>query len=207
MNPQWLTWMQQLQAIAQSGLTYTENQYDIDRYQQVHQIATQIMATYGDSEPAIIKQLFQQEQGYATPKVAVRGAVFRDDRLLLVKEKVDGCWTLPGGWVDVGESPSDSVVREVYEESGYETRVVKLLMVCDRLHPRYEYPPYPYHVYKMFFQCELLGGTATDNYETESAEFFAENEIPELSLERVVPVQITRLFEHYRHPELSTDFD
>ncbi|MGL5807437.1 MAG: NUDIX hydrolase [Xenococcaceae cyanobacterium] len=217
MNLKWLEWSQQLQAIAQNGLTFSENPYDIERFQQVRQLAAEMMATYSDVEPSFVDNLFDREKGYATPKVDARGVVFRDDReactecnrLLLVKEKEDGCWTLPGGWIDIGEQPSEAVVREVYEESGYQTKAVKLLMVCDRNHPRYQHPPFPYHVYKLFFRCELVSDrqTKSENIETEAAEFFAENEIPQLSLTRVVPIHIKRLFEHYRHPDWQTDFD
>jgi ADP-ribose pyrophosphatase YjhB (NUDIX family) len=196
-----------LQAIAQNGLTYCENPYDLDRYQQVRQLAAEIMATYADENPTYVLNLFQQEEGYATPKVDVRGAVFRDNKILLVKEREDGGWTLPGGWVDVGESPSVAIEREVYEESGYQTRAIKLLAVYDRDHVRHGHPPFRHHVYKLFFRCELLGGTPADNLETEAASFFAATEIPALSLTRVVPTQIQRLFEHYYQPDLATDFD
>jgi ADP-ribose pyrophosphatase YjhB (NUDIX family) len=203
----WLEWAQTLQAIAQNGLTYSGNPYETERYQQVRQIAAEIVATYTKMEPSYILDLFSQEEGYATPKVDVRAAVFQDDKILLVKEREDGCWTLPGGWVDVGEPPSEAVVREVYEESGYQTRAIKLLAVYDRNHQRHGHPPLQYHVYKLFFQCELLGGTPVENFETEGVAFFGEHEIPEMSLTRVVPTQIARLFEHYRNPDWQTDFD
>jgi ADP-ribose pyrophosphatase YjhB (NUDIX family) len=174
---------------------------------QVRQIAAEILATHANVEPTYVFDLFGKEEGYATPKVDVRGAVFQNDKILLVKEREDGCWTLPGGWVDVGESPSNAIAREVYEESGYQTRVVKLLAVYDRNHPRHKHPPHRYHIYKLLFQCELIAGTPTDNFETEEATFFGEQEIPQLSLTRVVPTQIARLFEHYRNPDWQTDFD
>jgi ADP-ribose pyrophosphatase YjhB (NUDIX family) len=207
MSLKWLDWAQRLQAIAQNGFTYSQNPYDLERYGQVRQIAAEIMATHADVEPGFVCNLFEQEEGYATPKVDVRGAVFKDDKILLVKEREDGRWTLPGGWVDVGESPSDAVVREVYEESGYQTNVVKLLAVYDRNHPRHEHPPLRHHVYKLFFQCELLSGSPTESYETSDVDFFAIPDLPELSLTRVVPSQIIRLFEHNAHPEWQTDFD
>jgi ADP-ribose pyrophosphatase YjhB (NUDIX family) len=109
--------------------------------------------------------------------------------------------------VDVGEPPSLAVEREVHEESGYQTRAVKLIALYDRNHPRHSHPPFEYHIYKLFFLCELLDGSPVDSIETEAATFFAEDEIPELSLSRVVPSQISRLFEHYRHPEWQTEFD
>ncbi|UBF27614.1 NUDIX hydrolase [Kovacikia minuta CCNUW1] len=207
MSLQWLGWAQKLQAIAQNGLTYSENPYDLERYQQLRQIAAEIMASYSNLEVSQVLHSFNREEGYATPKVDVRGAVFHEQKLLLVKEKEDGCWTLPGGWVDVGEPPSEAIVREVYEESGYQTRAVKLLAVYDRNHPRHGHPPLRHHIYKLFFECELIGGTATDTFETEGAAFFEEHNIPQLSLTRVVPSQISRLFEHSRNPGWQTDFD
>ncbi|MBW4473753.1 MAG: NUDIX hydrolase [Stenomitos rutilans HA7619-LM2] len=203
----WLEWAQKLQAIAQTGLAYSQNPFDIDRFQQVQHLAAEMMATESNLELAAVLNLFQQETGYATPKVDVRGAVFQDDKILLVKERFDGLWTLPGGYVDVGEPPSQAVEREVYEESGYQTRAVKLLALYDRNHPRHQHPPFEYHIYKLFFLCELMSGAPANSIETEDATFFAESEIPALSRSRVMPSQITRLFEHSRHPNWQTDFD
>ncbi|MUL35663.1 NUDIX hydrolase [Gloeocapsopsis dulcis] len=207
MSLKWLKWSQQLQAIAQIGLTYSQSPYDSERYQQIRQIAAEIMATYAHEAPTYVCDLFSKEEGYATPKVDVRGAVFHNNQILLVKEREDGCWTLPGGWVDVGESPSQAVVREVYEESGYHTQIVKLLAIYDRNHPRHQHPPIRHHVYKLFFQCQLIGGSPAESTETTEAAFFTAHDIPELSLTRVVPSQISRLFEHYRNPEWQADFD
>jgi ADP-ribose pyrophosphatase YjhB (NUDIX family) len=201
----WLEWGKQLQAIAQNGLTYTDGPFDRERYKLLQAIAAEILATYSNVEPSYVLDLFALEDGYATPKVDVRGAVFRDDTILLVRERSDGCWTLPGGWADIGDSPSEAVVREVYEESGYRTRAIKLLAVYER--NKHGHPPLKHSVYKIFIQCELLGGSPSENLETDGVGFFRENEIPELSLTRVMPAQIARLFEHYRHPDWSTDFD
>jgi ADP-ribose pyrophosphatase YjhB (NUDIX family) len=207
MTSKWLVWAQRLQAIAQNGLTYSENPYDIERYQQVRQLAADMMADYSDTEPAYILDLFSQEEGYATPKIDVRAAVFQDDQILLVKEREDGGWTLPGGWVDVGEPPSVAIEREVFEESGYQTKAVKLVALYDRNLDRHGHPPLRHHIYKLFFQCDLIAGTPTASFETDEVAFFAEHNIPNLSLTRVVPAQIQRLFEHYRHPNWATDFD
>jgi len=149
MNPAWLDWIQRLQAIAQTGLTYAADPYDVERYEQLREIAAEIAAAHSDTEFERISGLFADQAGYATPKVDVRGAVFRDDMILLVKERSDGGWTLPGGWADVGDSPGDAVVREIAEESGYQTRVVKLLALYDR--NKHGHPPYPFHAYKIFF--------------------------------------------------------
>ena len=207
MEPNWLRWAKQLAALAQNGLTYSDNEYEIDRYQQIRQIAAEMMAAGFDLDAKTFLDLFSRERGYATPKVDVRGVVFRDDKILLVKEKLDDGWTLPGGWADPCQSPSEAVVREVFEESGFEVRVTKLAAVYDRSkHPHQ--PLMPFHLYKMFFLCEITGGQAQESYETTAVEFFAENEIPaKLSISRTLPFQIARMFEHHRNPALPTDFD
>jgi ADP-ribose pyrophosphatase YjhB (NUDIX family) len=205
MAPKWLEWARKLQAIAQNGLTYAKDPFDIERYESVREIAAQVVAVNSDVDLNYARDLFANEAGHATPKVDVRGAVFRGDTILFVRERQDGLWTLPGGWADVNESPSEAVVREVYEESGYCTRAVKLLALYDR--NKHGHTPFPYHVYKLFFQCELMGGVASQSVETDGVAFFREDEIPELSLVRVTPAQVARLFEHYRHPDWPTDFD
>ncbi len=114
-------------------------------------------------------------------------------------------WTLPGGWADVGDSPADAVVREIREESGYETRATKLLALLDR--NRHNHPPHVNHIYKVFIRCEIIGGAPTTSHEIQGVGFFAEEEIPVLSLTRIMPAQIARMCEHYRHPNLPADFD
>ena len=146
------------------------------------------------------------QSGYATPKVDVRGVVFRDGKLLLVREKSDGRWALPGGWADVCEAPAESVEREILEESGFIARATKILAVFDRGKHPHE-PPFAFHVYKIFVRCTLLGGKEAASSETDAAGFFGAAEIPELSLSRVTPAQIRRMFEHHRHPEWPADFD
>jgi ADP-ribose pyrophosphatase YjhB (NUDIX family) len=206
MEPKWLSWAKRLQAIAQNGLTYAGNHFDVERYQTVRQIAAEMMASNSETDVSRVLDLFEGEVGYATPKVDVRGVVFLNGALLLVKELADQRWTLPGGWADIDESPSEAVVREVFEESGYQTRAVKLLAVYDRSKHAHV-PPYPHHIYKLFFLCEIIGGKASDSVETGGAEFFHEGNIPELSISRITPAQLSRLFEHSRHPEWQTDFD
>lgn len=206
MDPRWLTWARQLLAIAQTGLTYPKDDYDIERCTAVRQIAAEIMAAgSGQADSGALVDLFARETGYPTPKVDVRAAVFERDRLLLVREREDGCWTLPGGWADVGNAPSEAVVREVKEESGYDVAARKLAAVYDR--DRHGHPPYPYHAYKLFFLCDLVGGKAATSHETCEVGFFAEDQIPPLSLTRVVPEEIAHLFGHHRHPEWPTSFD
>jgi ADP-ribose pyrophosphatase YjhB (NUDIX family) len=135
------------------------------------------------SDVDALRALFAGETGHATPKVDVRGVVFRDDAILLVRERSEGRWTLPGGWADIGESAGEAVVRETREESGYRTRAVKLLALYDR--NKHPHPPYPFHAYKLIFQCKLLGGEPVTSFETDGIDFFRENELPELSTTRV----------------------
>ena len=206
MDSRWLTWAKRLQAIGQNGLTFAKDPFDIERYQSIRDIALEILAEGSGIELKQLRESFSQEVGYTTPKVDLRGVVFQEEALLLVKERSDGRWTLPGGWADVCESASEGIVREIFEESGYQTRVVKLLAIYDRSKQGH-LPVYPHHVYKLFFQCELLAGTPTPSIETEAVAFFREHEIPPLSLGRVTPAQITRVFEHQRHPEWPADYD
>jgi ADP-ribose pyrophosphatase YjhB (NUDIX family) len=209
MEPVWLVWARELQAIAQTGLTFATSGYDRERYTAIRSLAAQIMATQSDADFGRVEALFAAQTGYATPKVDVRGAIFDENtRILLVREIADaGRWTLPGGWADVNQSPAESVIREVREEAGLEVRVRKLAAVYDRArHPHQ--PPHPFHVFKLFFICDVIGGIPEPGTETSEVAFFAENEIPgDLSLGRVVPHQIVRMFEHARHRDLPTDFD
>lgn len=205
-NPPWLERAQRLQAIAQTGLTYCRDPFDQERYETVRAIAAEIMAGgAGVEDAAPIVDLFRGDTGYATPKVDVRAAVFDGGRLLLVREREDGCWTLPGGWADVGSAPSVNAVREVREESGYEVEVLKLAAVYDR--DRQGHPPIPFHAYKLFFICRLTGGTAAHSNETDGVDFFEEGNLPQLSLTRVTPAQIGHMFDHLRHPEWPASFD
>ena len=205
MEPNWLTWARKLQAIGQNGLAYSKDPFDIERFEEIRELALEILQNYTDSDLPRIRDLFAGEHGHATPKVDVRGVVFNEDAILLVRERADGKWTLPGGWVDVNESPSESVVREVFEESGYQTKALKLLACYDR--NRHPHPPHLYHVYKLFFYCEILGGSPSTSYETDGVDFFKQDAIPELSTGRVTSTQIDRFFEFLRSPDLPTDFD
>lgn len=205
-NPPWLDWAKKLQAIAQNGLTFARDPFDVERYEAVREIAAQMLAVGSGLPVERILTLLEKEVGYATPKVDVRAAVFQGGKLLLVKERSDGKWTLPGGWADPCQSPAECVVREVEEESGYLVRAVKLLAALDRSKHPHE-PPFASHVYKLIFLCELTGGAPASTLETDGCGFFAENEIPPLSLTRVTPGQIARIFEQQRSPEGAADFD
>ena len=204
-QPPWLAWAKELQAIAQSGLAFAENGFEVERYRQVQAIALRMMAAGGGADLETVEGLFAGEAGYATPKVDVRGAAFRDGRILLVREASDGGWTLPGGFADVNESPRQAVAKEVREESGFEVEVTKLAALYDRnLHP---HPPYAYHLYKLMFLCEITGGAPATSLETSGVDFFAEDALPALSRPRISTLQIHRMFAHHREPGLATEFD
>ncbi len=210
--PNWLDWAQRLQSIAQSGLNYNPAPFDRDRYEQIMRIAAEMIAASesGDVDALTqVENLFSAQAGHTTPKIDVRGVVFREGKILLVQEMLDNYrWTLPGGWADIGESAADSVVREVYEETGYRARAVKLLALYDR--NKHPHPPFVFHAYKAFFLCELLSDERTPdprNVETGEVGWFDPEHLPELSVGRVTSGQIARFVEHLRSPSMATDFD
>jgi len=205
MKEKWLELAQKLQSIAQSGLFYSNNEFEIERYKLVMEIAEEMISMKTGFDKEEIHKLFIREAGHSTPKVDVRGVVFKDYKILLVKEKVDGKWTVPGGWADVGSSPSENAEREVFEESGYKVKARKVLAVYDR--NKQGHTPFIFHLYKIFFLCEIIGGESKTSFETDDVGFFGLDELPELSTGRVTRKQIERFFEHYKNPDLPTDFD
>jgi len=202
-----MQWVRALQAISQTGLHYAQDRFDIQRYREIGKIAADMLAQHSNLATEEILQFCAAEFGYTTPKVDVRGVVFRDDKILLVREIMDnGRWTVPGGWADPNETPSQAVEREVREESGFETRVHRLLAVYDREKQGHR-PSFPFHVYKLFFLLDLVGGTATPNEEASEIGFFAEDELPELSVSRVTAEQIHRFFSLRLQADAPTEFD
>ena len=202
--PKLLDWARRLQAIAQTGVAYPQTHiYDRERYAQVRQVAAEMFAA--DGEVAPVDELLALETGHATPKLDVRGVVFRGDTILLVRE--EGAWSLPGGWVDVGESPTEAAVREVLEESGYETRAVKLLALLDR--DRHDYEPHAWHIWKAIVLCELVGDDQRPLVsETDAARFFTRSALPEpLRSGDATRALVERAFEHLEHPEWPADLD
>ncbi|MBN2046912.1 MAG: NUDIX hydrolase [Anaerolineaceae bacterium] len=202
-----IEWAQRLTAIAQCGLTYnSDNLFEKERYEQINAIAAEIMAAQADEPLETFLRLFddQSKQGYATPKVDVRGVVFNGDQILLVKEHATGAWTFPGGWVDVGDRPSSAVEREVWEESGFRVRASKLCMLADR---NLDYPPGKFHIYKLFFLCDLLGGKPTVSNETDAVGFFSEDDLPPLDTSRTSKNHLAKMFAFHRDPALPTLFD
>ena len=200
-----LEWARKVQAIAQTGLAFTRDPFDRERYTQLVELVADLLSRELEIPLGAARELWAGEHGYATPKVDVRGGVFRDDRVLLVRERADGRWTLPGGWVDVNDAPSEAVAREILEESGYRARAVKLAALIDK--NRHPHPPGVHHIYKLFFVCELLGGDPSASSETDAVEFFPVHALPPLSTGRVLASQIERLNQHRLNPSLPTDFD
>jgi len=200
-----LEWARKLQAIAQSGLAWSPREYDRERYEHVRRVAAEMLADGGDA--AGFEAVFAAEEGHATPKLDVRGAVFRNDGILLVQEREGEGWSLPGGWVDVGESPSEAVAREVLEESGYTARPVRLLGLYDR--DRRRFPPHLWHIWKVFFLCELEDGNRQPlGYETLDAGFFGPEELPEpLRFGAATLAEIVRCFEQREHAGWPAEFD
>src|SRR5260370_39886648 len=164
----------------------------------------EINAKNSDGKVKTNKAMFGSETGRATRKIDVRAAVISENKILLVKERGDG-WTLPGGWVDPGESPSEAAVRETKEESGYDVDVLRLMAIYDR--DRQGHPPCPFHVYKLIFLCEVVGGSARTSLETDAVCFFSEEELPALSESRILSPQVKRAFAFARDPNLPADLD
>ncbi len=204
-GPRWLRWTQRLQAIAQDGLTYSRDDYDLGRYERLRELAAEMLAAHSTGTLEEARDLLVLETGPATPKVDVRAAVFEDDRILLVKEPDEAGWSVPGGWADVGESASEAAARETLEESGFSVNPVRLLAAYDR--DRHGHPPIAYHVYKLVYLCELLPEKRLTDVEARGVRFFGEREIPDLSSTRVTRAQISRFFEQQRDPGIPADFD
>lgn len=195
----WLEIAKRLEAIAQTGLTYSQNEFDRERYEEIRVISHTIFHHYTEAPIEKIYDLFAGEKGYPTPKMDVRGVVFRGDLILLVREKLDRCWALPGGWADIGLTPNEVVVKEVQEESGLLVKPDRLLAVLDK--KMHNHPPSPLHVYKMFILCKEAGGELTAGMETLEAGFFDIDHLPDLSTERNTIEQIRMIYELYKHPD------
>ena len=207
MIPDWVRWAHEIQATAQTGLTFAGSHYDRDRYTALQQLAARILASRSGRAEADVEQLLAAEWGYATPKCGVRGAAFRDGKLLMVREIADSHrWTMPGGWCDVGLTPAQNVVKEIREETGFIVTPRKLVAVTDQT---INLPaPAPFHAYVHFFLCDIVGGAATPSSETSEVGFFAEDALPDdLAANRVSRAQILRMFAHQRDSGLPTEFE
>ena len=203
-SPKWLVLAREIYTLSQAGLTYSGNEYDIQRYKRLQEISAEMLASQSELSRDAILQSFSMQSGYATPKIDVRGAVIRDGKILLVCEKADGRWAMPGGWGDIGDAPAAMVAREVWEESGFRVSVDKLVGVYDanRLQPL-EF----YHVYKLVFMCAITSGEATTSIETLDVDFFELDKLPPLSETRTNKRILDEVFAHAAQPGRPTYFE
>lgn len=197
----WLDIAKEMQAIAQAGLEYGKDKYDIERFQQLRDLSIRIMHEHTDAPVEKIRELFADETGYPTPKVDIRGVVFREGKILMVREIIDGGWTLPGGYADIGYSPFEIAAKEIWEEAGIKVEPQRLLAVFDKKnHP---HPPDRYHTYKFFILCKDSGEPIKPGMETTEVAWVDRHHIPPLSLPRITHNQIMTMFEFYDHPEMD----
>lgn len=203
-TPNWLGWTRQIFSIAKSGLTYSESDYDIDRYKHLMEIAAEMLASQGELSKDAIQQSFSMQSGYATPKIDVRGAVFCDGKILLVQERADGKWALPGGWADLGDLPSAMIEREVREESGLNVKAAKVAAIYDANHIQpFEF----YHAYKIIFLCDYIDGETRPSMETLAVGFFDPAALPPLSIYRTDERMLQEVFAHHADPARLAAFD
>jgi ADP-ribose pyrophosphatase YjhB (NUDIX family) len=197
----------EIQAISKSGLAFSKDPFDIERFKQLEDIAAELISRHSVHSKDFINKVFSAEAGYVTPKIDVRAAVFEGEKLLMVKERESNAWTLPGGYVDVNESLSIAAEREVLEESGLQVRSRKVAAIFD--HRKHGYKAHLYHFYKIYLVCDLLGGATKTNIETTDVSYFSRVELKTLNLDpgRITRAHALRMFDHQLHPELPADFD
>ncbi|MDX2049868.1 MAG: NUDIX hydrolase [Rickettsiaceae bacterium] len=196
----------ELQALAQSGITYSKDQFDIERYKKILIIAAKLLSNNSNHKYTDVLELFTNDSGYATPKIDLRAAVFKNKKILLVKEKNDNLWSIPGGWADVNLSPSENIIKEIKEETGFDAVILKLIGIFDKRKNNgiIKWP----HVYKIFFLCEINGCQSEySKDEIIDINFFGLNNLPSLSKERVNEDQIQKCFAHYTKKDVMADFD
>ncbi|MBN2550167.1 MAG: NUDIX hydrolase [Anaerolineales bacterium] len=203
--PRWLHWAREIQALSQTGAHYAVNDYQRERYHRLSAIAAEMVAAHTGLETPTLVGIYNLQTGYATPRVDVRGAVFYENKLLMVRERSDGGWTLPGGWADVGDIPSQAAEREVWEEAGFHVRARKVIGVYDANRVG---PLDLFHAFKLVFLCDIIDGQARPSSETSEVAFFGSEEIPaHLSGERTQPRQIRDAFAALKNPDCATFFD
>jgi ADP-ribose pyrophosphatase YjhB (NUDIX family) len=203
--PQWLEWARQIQALSQTGYHYAENEYQRQRYQRLTEIAAEIIHDCAGLEIDPLLDAFHAQIGYATPRVDVRAAVFQDGKLLLVRERQDDGWTMPGGWADVGDVPSEAAEREAWEEAGFHVKARRVIGVYDANRVG---PLELFHAFKLVFLCDLIDGEARPSSETSEVAFFAPDEIPaHLSVNRTYMRHIEDAYRVFACPDLPTVFD
>ena len=201
----WLKWAIEIQSLAQAGLTYTDNVYDIERYERLREIAAEIIEEKSNISLEKVKDLFCNENGYQTPKIDTRAAIFKDEKILLTHEN-NGTWSLPGGWCDVLESVASNTIKEVKEETGLDVETIKIIAVQDR--NKHNKPIYAYGVCKIFVLCNVIGGEFIENIETTEIKYFSLDEMPNnLAEEKTNNEQIEMCFKAYKDEKWQTQFD
>ncbi len=203
--PLWLKWAREIQAISQTGLAFSQQGYDTLRYSRLLEIASEIIESHSDLPKERVLENFLVQQGYATAKIDVRGAIIRNGKVLLVQERSDQKWCMPGGWADVGDIPSEMVAREVLEESGFEVAVKKVIGVFDA--NRSGRPLEFYHAYKIVFLCQIQGGEARPSDETAAVDFFSFEDLPQLSVNRTNERHLREVLAHLNNIDRPTAFD
>lgn len=203
-TPQWLAWAREIFSLSQSGITYSENEYDIERYKRLQEITAEMISCQSELVKESVLESFSMQAGYITPKIDVRGAVIRDGKILLIQERADGKWAMPGGWADLGNSPASVAEREVWEESGFRVKAEKVVAVIDanRVEPM-EF----YHAYRIIFLCKFLGGEPRISHETLAGDFFDPGQLPPLSSYRTNENMVREAFAHLQNPGRPTAFD
>jgi len=204
MTTKWVAWARELFSLGQVGLTYNTNEFDIERYKRLQEISAEMIESESSISKESALESFSMQVGYATPKIDVRGAVIKDNKILLIQERMDGKWAMPGGWVDLGNAPASAAEREVWEESGYRVKAQKVIAVIDANHIEpFEF----YHAFKIIFLCELIDGEPQTSHETMAVDFFAPDELPPLSLFRTNEDMIKEVFAHIKDTNRRTAFD
>lgn len=196
-----------IKSIADTGLLYNTNDYDRERYNELLEISYELMSTLIDQPVATIKGFYAPNKDYPTPKVDVRGLVLNElGEVLLVREIADGKWTLPGGWADIGYSPAEVVEKEFREEAGLTVKATRLLAVFDkRFH---SHPLEPHYVYKLALLCEVAGEVKLEKgFDILDVGWFAPDDLPPLSEERILPSQIELLYKKVKTGDTTAYFD
>lgn len=198
--------IKRIQSLAEIGLEYSDSSYDIERYEELQEISLELLEKITDVPIEKIIPVIEEKNGYKTPKVDVRAVVFNEkNEILLIQEKVDNCWAMPGGWSDISYSPGEVAEKECYEEAGLKVKAVRLLALMDK--QKQNMPPAFEYVYKIYLLCEKLDDTISVGSETCDVGWFKENELPELSTPRNTVDQIKMMFQYHRGEISETYFD
>ena len=206
-EPDWLALARELQALAQNGLTFTENPYDVERYEQLLKAVATMLGHGFTVDPKDVHDVFAELRGYVTPQVDVRGAIFRGDTILMVQEKSDQRWTLPGGFCDVNLSSAENVLKEIREEANVEAEIKKLIGIYDKRKHLPKASLQYRHIYKVFYLCEVIDGEPSPGMETQAADFFPVTDLPPLSVGRIAETQILEAFAHHQDPTRMPYFE